>query len=89
MQDDRPLAPPPIHVVILVDEAEEGEEESYEDYVADSADSDSSDIGNEDEFVPETPAQNVARHVLPPPRPILALSTVLTHYHSLDRMRGL
>ncbi|QHO00133.1 uncharacterized protein DS421_13g403850 [Arachis hypogaea] len=84
VQDDRPLAPPPIHVVISVDEAEEGKEESDEDYVADSADSDSSDGGDEDECVLETPFQTVARHVLPPPHPILALSAVSSHYHSLD-----
>ncbi|XP_057759309.1 uncharacterized protein LOC130979782 [Arachis stenosperma] len=61
VQDDRPLAPPPIHVAVPVDEAEEGEENSDEDYVADSA-----------------------RHVLPPPLPIPALSAVSSHYHILD-----
>ncbi|RYR35178.1 hypothetical protein Ahy_A10g050309 [Arachis hypogaea] len=65
-------------------EIEEGEEETDEDYVADSTDSESSDGGDEDEFVPETPAGTVARHVLPPPHPILALSAVPSHYHSLD-----
>ncbi|RYR64132.1 hypothetical protein Ahy_A03g010265 [Arachis hypogaea] len=84
IQDDRPLAPPPIHVAIPVDEAEEGEEESDRDYVVDSTDSDSFKGGDEDEFVPETPAQTMARHVLPPPHPILTLSAMSSHYHSLD-----
>ncbi|XP_057734864.1 uncharacterized protein LOC130950383 [Arachis stenosperma] len=67
-----------------MDEADEGEEESDEDYVADSADSDSSDGGNEDECIPKTcPEDDVARHVLPPPHPIPALSAVPSHYHSL------
>ncbi|RYQ90347.1 hypothetical protein Ahy_B09g096476 isoform D [Arachis hypogaea] len=83
-EDDRPLAPPPIHVAIPVDEAEESKEESDEDYMADSADSDSSDSGDEDEFVPETLVQTVVRHVLPPPHPIPPLSTMPAHYHSLD-----
>ncbi|XP_016206183.1 uncharacterized protein LOC107646514 [Arachis ipaensis] len=81
VQDDRPLAPPPIHVAIPEHEAEEGEEESDEDYVANS---ESSDGGDEDEFVPETPAGAVARHVLPPPHLIPALLAVPSHYHSLD-----
>ncbi|XP_016177785.1 uncharacterized protein LOC107620081 [Arachis ipaensis] len=87
VQDDRPLAPLPIHVAIPVDEAEEGEEgeeESDGDYVADSVDSDSSEGSDEDEFVPETSAQTMACHVLPPPHPISALSAVPSHYHSLD-----
>ncbi|RYR74095.1 hypothetical protein Ahy_A02g008712 [Arachis hypogaea] len=82
--NDRPLAPPPIHVAILEHEVEEGEEESDEDYVADNADSKSSNGGDEDEFVPETPVGAVPRHVLLPPHPILALSAVPSHYHSLD-----
>ncbi|RYR51905.1 hypothetical protein Ahy_A06g026855 isoform B [Arachis hypogaea] len=84
VQDDRPLAPPPIHVTIPENEAEESEEESDEEYVVDSGDSKSSDGGDKDEFVPETPAGAVPRHVLPPPHPILALSAVPSHYHSLD-----
>ncbi|RYR05465.1 hypothetical protein Ahy_B06g085332 isoform E [Arachis hypogaea] len=84
VQDDRPLAPPPIHVAIPVDEAEEGEEESDEDYVADSADNDLSESGDGDECVPETPVQTVARHVLPRPHPISALSAVPSQDHSLD-----
>ncbi|RYR00344.1 hypothetical protein Ahy_B07g088476 [Arachis hypogaea] len=84
VQDDRSLAPPPAHVAVPVDEAEEDEEESDEDYVADSGDSDLSDSGHEDECVPETHVQTVARHVLPPPLPIPALSVVPSHYHSLD-----
>ncbi|XP_057760877.1 uncharacterized protein LOC130981295 [Arachis stenosperma] len=84
VQDDRLLAPPPIHVVIPVDEAEEGEEESDKDYVTDSANSDSFDGGDEDECVPETLIQTVVCHVLPPPHPILPLSAVPAHYHSLD-----
>ncbi|RYR61191.1 hypothetical protein Ahy_A04g018317 [Arachis hypogaea] len=83
-EDDRPLAPPPIHLTISVDEAEEGDEESDEEYVADSVDSDSSKGGNEEEFVPETPAQTMARHVLPPPHPIPVLLTVPSHYYSMD-----
>ncbi|RYQ88807.1 hypothetical protein Ahy_B09g095786 isoform A [Arachis hypogaea] len=83
-QDDRPLAPPPIHVAIPEHEAKEGKEESDADYVADSGDRESSDGGDEDEFVPETPAGAVPRHVLPPPHPISALSVVPSHYHSLD-----
>ncbi|RYR22752.1 hypothetical protein Ahy_B03g068056 [Arachis hypogaea] len=83
VQDDGPLAPPPIRVAIPEHEAEEGEEESDEDYVADSADTKSSDGGDEDEFVPETPAGAAPRHVLPPPHPIPALSAVPSHYHSL------
>ncbi|XP_057756387.1 uncharacterized protein LOC130975643 [Arachis stenosperma] len=79
-----PLAPPPIHVAILVNEAGEGEEELDEDYVADTADDDLSDSGDEDECVSETPVQTVVCHVLPPPHPILALSAVPSHYHSLD-----
>ncbi|XP_057740503.1 uncharacterized protein LOC130957673 [Arachis stenosperma] len=84
VQDDRPLAPPPIHVAIPEHEGEEGEEESDEDYVADSVDSESSDGGDEDEFVPETPAGAMRCHVLPPPHPIPALSAVPSYYHSLD-----
>ncbi|RYR24665.1 hypothetical protein Ahy_B02g058179 [Arachis hypogaea] len=84
VQDDRPLAPPSIHVAIPEHEAEEGEEESGEDYVVDSAESESSDGGDEDEFVPETPVWAVPCHVLPPPHPISALSAVPSHYHSLD-----
>ncbi|XP_057720667.1 uncharacterized protein LOC130935110 [Arachis stenosperma] len=84
VQDDRPLAPLPIHVVISVDEAEEGEEESDEDYVANSGDSDLSDSGDKNECVPETPVPTAARHVLPPPLLIPALSTVPSHYHSLE-----
>ncbi|XP_016164203.1 uncharacterized protein LOC107606680 [Arachis ipaensis] len=81
---DRPLAPPPIHVAVPVDEAEEGEEESDENYMVDSGDSDLSASGDQDECVPETPVPTVARHVLPPPHPIPALSAVPSHYHSLD-----
>ncbi|RYQ94466.1 hypothetical protein Ahy_B08g089380 [Arachis hypogaea] len=84
VQDDRPLAPPPIHVAIPEHEAKEGEEESDENYMADSGDSESSDGGDEDEFVLETHAGAVPRHVLPPPHPIPALSAVPIHYHSLD-----
>ncbi|RYR07196.1 hypothetical protein Ahy_B05g074512 [Arachis hypogaea] len=84
VQDDRPLAPPPIHVAVPVDEAEEGEEESDEDYVTDSGDSESSDGEDDNECVPETPVPTAPRHVLPPPLPISALSTVLSHYHNLD-----
>ncbi|RYR63036.1 hypothetical protein Ahy_A04g020818 [Arachis hypogaea] len=84
VNDDRPLAPPPIHVTIPVDEAKEGDEESDEEYVVDSTDSDSFEGGDEEEFVPERPAHNVPHHVLPPPYPILALSTVPSHYHTLD-----
>ncbi|XP_057745866.1 uncharacterized protein LOC130964488 [Arachis stenosperma] len=84
VQDDCPLAPPPIHVAVPVDESKEGEEESDEDYVVDSGDTDLSDSGDEDECVPETPVPTVARHVLPPPLPIPALSAVLSHYHGLD-----
>ncbi|RYQ80079.1 hypothetical protein Ahy_Scaffold1g106730 isoform G [Arachis hypogaea] len=83
-QDDRPLAPPPIHLAIPVDEAEEGDEELNEEYMANSANSDSSERGDEEEFVPETLAQTVAHHVLPPPHPIPTLSAVPSHYHSLD-----
>ncbi|XP_057739896.1 uncharacterized protein LOC130957004 [Arachis stenosperma] len=83
-QDDHSLAPPPIHVAIPENEAEEGEEKSDEDYVADSVDSESFDGGDEDEFVPKTPAGDVPRHMLPPPHPIPALSAVPSHYHSLD-----
>ncbi|RYR47241.1 hypothetical protein Ahy_A07g033196 [Arachis hypogaea] len=84
VQDDRPLAPPLIHIAIPVDEAEEGEEESDDDYVVDSVDSDSSDGDDEDGFFPETPGQTVPHHVLPPPHPIPALSAVPGHYYSLD-----
>ncbi|RYR54161.1 hypothetical protein Ahy_A06g029415 [Arachis hypogaea] len=84
VQDDRPLAPPSIHVAILEHEAEEGEEESDKNYVADSGDSESFDGGDEDEFVPETPVGAVSCHVLPPPHPIPALPVVPSHYHSLD-----
>ncbi|RYR75842.1 hypothetical protein Ahy_A01g000427 [Arachis hypogaea] len=59
VQDDRPFAPPPIYVAIPEHEGEEGEEKSDEDYVADS---ESSDDGDEDEFVPETPAGAVPSH---------------------------
>ncbi|XP_057740473.1 uncharacterized protein LOC130957639 [Arachis stenosperma] len=84
VQDDRPLAPLPIHAAVPVDEAEEGEEESDEDYVADSGDSESSDGEDENECVPETPVSTAPRHVLPPPLPISALLAVPSHYHSLD-----
>ncbi|RYR61273.1 hypothetical protein Ahy_A04g018418 [Arachis hypogaea] len=84
VQDDRPLAPLPIHVAIPVNEAEENEEESDEDYVADSGDSDLSDSGDKNEYVPETPVPTAACHVLPPPLPIPALSAIPSHYHSLD-----
>ncbi|RYR74388.1 hypothetical protein Ahy_A02g009081 [Arachis hypogaea] len=84
VQDDRPLAPPPIYVAILEHEAEESEEESNKDYVMDSADSESSDGGEENEFVSETPAGAVPRHVLLPPHPIPTLSAVPSHYHSVD-----
>ncbi|RYR52177.1 hypothetical protein Ahy_A06g027096 [Arachis hypogaea] len=84
VQDDRPLAPTPIHVAVPVDEAEEGEEESDEDYVADSGDSDLSDSGDENECVLETPVSTAARHILPPPLAILALSAVPSDYYSLD-----
>ncbi|XP_016168878.1 uncharacterized protein LOC107611474 [Arachis ipaensis] len=57
--------------------------EQDEDYVADSVDSKSSDGGDEDEFVLETPAGAVPRHVIPPPHPIPVLSAVPSHYHSL------
>ncbi|RYR72447.1 hypothetical protein Ahy_A02g006666 isoform E [Arachis hypogaea] len=84
VQDNRPLAPLPIHVASPVDEAEEGEEELDEDFVAESVNIDSSDGGDEDECVPKTPIQSVTRHVLPPPHPIPPLSAVPTHYYSLD-----
>ncbi|XP_057720103.1 uncharacterized protein LOC130934561 [Arachis stenosperma] len=84
VQDDRPIAPPLIHVAIPEHEVEEGEEESDEDYVADSGDSKSSDSEDDDEFVPETPTGAMPRHVLPPPHTIPALSAVSGHYHSLD-----
>ncbi|RYR09368.1 hypothetical protein Ahy_B05g077663 [Arachis hypogaea] len=61
VQDNRPLAPPPIHVAVPVDKAEEGKEESDEDYVADSGDTDLSDSEDEDECVPETPVPTVPR----------------------------
>ncbi|RYR07696.1 hypothetical protein Ahy_B05g075107 [Arachis hypogaea] len=82
VQDDRPLAPPPIHVAIPLDKAEECEEESDEEYVADSGDSDLSDSGDQNECVPETPIPTAACHVLPPPLPIQALSAVPSYYHS-------
>ncbi|RYR79685.1 hypothetical protein Ahy_A01g004501 [Arachis hypogaea] len=83
-----PLAPPPIHVAIPENEVEEGEEESDEDYVADSGDSESSDGGDEDKFVPETPAGAVPRlgmatgphgggDMPPAPRPRLHYSSPL------------
>ncbi|RYR33329.1 hypothetical protein Ahy_A10g047905 [Arachis hypogaea] len=73
------------HVVELSAEwmRREGKEESDEDYVTDSVNSDSFEGGDEDEIVSETPAQTMARHVLPPPHPIPALSVVPSHYHSL------
>ncbi|RYR65194.1 hypothetical protein Ahy_A03g011162 [Arachis hypogaea] len=60
------------------------EQESDEDYVADSGESGSFDSGDENVRVPETPVSTAARHVLPPPLPIPALSAVPSHYHSLD-----
>ncbi|RYR25402.1 hypothetical protein Ahy_B02g059120 [Arachis hypogaea] len=84
VQDNRPLAPPPIHVAVPVDEAEEGEEESDEDYVADSGDSKSFDGEDENDCVPETPVPTAPRHVLPPHLSIPALSAVSSHYHGLD-----
>ncbi|RYR01333.1 hypothetical protein Ahy_B06g080199 [Arachis hypogaea] len=84
VQDDRPLAPPPIHVAVPLDQAEECKEESDEDYVTDSGGSDLSDSGDENECVPETPVPTAARYVLPPPLSIPALLVVPSHYHSLD-----
>ncbi|RYR00082.1 hypothetical protein Ahy_B07g088134 [Arachis hypogaea] len=75
---------PSEHSNYVLDEAEEGEEESDENYMVDSGDSDLSASGDQDECVPETPVPTVARHVLPPPHPIPALSAVPSHYHSLD-----
>ncbi|RYR19718.1 hypothetical protein Ahy_B03g064590 [Arachis hypogaea] len=83
-EDERPLAPPPIHIAIPVDEAEEDDEESDEEYVADSADNDSSEGFDEEEFVPEMLAPTVARHVLPPLHSIPTLSAVPSHYQNLD-----
>ncbi|XP_052109286.1 uncharacterized protein LOC127744095 [Arachis duranensis] len=67
-----------------VDKADAGDKESDEEYAADSADSDSFEEGDDEEFVPKMPTPNVARHVLPPPYPIPALSTMPNRYHSLD-----
>nr|XP_025688814.1 uncharacterized protein LOC112790547 [Arachis hypogaea] len=48
VEDGRPLAPPPIHVAIPVEEVEDGDEESEEEYMGDSANSDSFDGGDLD-----------------------------------------
>ncbi|RYR74142.1 hypothetical protein Ahy_A02g008767 [Arachis hypogaea] len=79
--NDRPLAPPPIHVAIPVEDMEVGEEDLDQEYVANS---DSSEGDDEEEFVPETPAETVVRYVLPSSHPISALSDVPSHYHTLD-----
>ncbi|RYR12050.1 hypothetical protein Ahy_B04g069565 [Arachis hypogaea] len=68
VQDDQPLAPPPIYVAIPVEDRKMGKEDSDEKYVVDSADSDSFEGGDEEEFVPaEMPAGTAVRCVLPPP----------------------
>ncbi|XP_015932078.1 uncharacterized protein LOC107458382 [Arachis duranensis] len=84
VQDDRPLAPPPIHVAIPVADMELDEEDSDEEYIAESGDSDSSEAGDDKEFVLETPAKAAVRYVLSPPHLIPALSDVPSHYHTLD-----
>ncbi|RYR74563.1 hypothetical protein Ahy_A02g009286 isoform C [Arachis hypogaea] len=84
VQDDPPLAPPPIHVASPVEDMNVGDEDSDEEYVADSNDSDSSEDDDEEEFIPETPTEAVVRYVLPLPHPIPALSDVPSHYHALN-----
>ncbi|RYR16537.1 uncharacterized protein LOC107637195 [Arachis ipaensis] len=83
VQDDPPFAPPLIHVASLLDYMDVDGEEFDEDYVADSNDSDSSEDDDE-EFVPDTPIEPSRRYLLSAPRPILALSLVPSHYHTLD-----
>ncbi|RYR08145.1 hypothetical protein Ahy_B05g075703 [Arachis hypogaea] len=84
VQDNPPLAPPPIHVVVPVEDMEVGKEDSDEEYVVDSNNSDSSKDDDEEEFVPETPAETAVCYVLPSPHPILALSNVPSYYYTLD-----
>ncbi|RYR28443.1 hypothetical protein Ahy_B01g052571 [Arachis hypogaea] len=81
---ERVMAEQVMELFRRLDKVDEGNEESDEEYMVDNADSDSSKGGDDEEFVPETPAQIVARHILPSPHPISALSAVPSHYHSLD-----
>ncbi|RYR13384.1 hypothetical protein Ahy_B04g070409 isoform B [Arachis hypogaea] len=67
IQDDPPLAPPPIHVASPVEDMEVDGEEFDEEYVADSSERGSSEDDDEDEFVPEIPVKASRRYLLPLP----------------------
>ncbi|RYQ90803.1 hypothetical protein Ahy_B09g096791 isoform A [Arachis hypogaea] len=84
VQDDPPLAPPPIHVASPVDGIDVDAEDSNKEYVTDSNESGSSEDDDDEEFVPETPVEPSRRYLLPVPHPISALSLVPSHYHTLD-----
>ncbi|RYR14780.1 hypothetical protein Ahy_B04g071473 [Arachis hypogaea] len=83
-KDDPPLAPLPLYVACLVEDMDIDDENSDEEYIADNNESSSSEDDDEEEFVLETPVEQSRWYLLPSPHPILALSSVFNHYHTLD-----
>ncbi|QHO36766.1 uncharacterized protein DS421_9g286540 [Arachis hypogaea] len=79
VQDDPPLASPPIHVANPVEDMDVDGEKSDEEYGTNSNDSGFSEDYEEEEFVLETPVEASVRHLFPVPYPISALSVVLSH----------
>lgn len=69
VQDDPPLAPPPIHVASPVEDMDVDDEDSDKEYIADSNDSGSSEDDDDEEFVLETPTEAPVCYLLPPPPP--------------------
>ncbi|RYR46991.1 hypothetical protein Ahy_A07g032885 [Arachis hypogaea] len=84
MIDDPPLAPPPQQVASPMEDMDVDGDDSDEEYVVDSNDCGSSKDDEKEEFVLETSVEASIQYLLLAPHPILALSVVSSHYHTLD-----
>ncbi|RYR20336.1 hypothetical protein Ahy_B03g065443 [Arachis hypogaea] len=73
VQDDPPLAPPPIHDASPVEDMDMDNEDCDKEYVMDRNDSGSSEDDDKKEFVLDMPAEAVVPYILPPPPPSPAL----------------
>ncbi|RYR33337.1 hypothetical protein Ahy_A10g047915 [Arachis hypogaea] len=82
--DDPPLALLLLHCARPAVGMNVDGEESDKEYIVDSNESASSEKDDEDEFVPNTPVGGSVRYLLPALQPILELSDVPNHYHTLD-----
>ncbi|RYR74321.1 hypothetical protein Ahy_A02g008995 [Arachis hypogaea] len=82
--DNAPLAPHPLHCACPVQDMDVEDEESDEEYIADSHGSGSSEDDDDDEFIPETPIGGSVRYLLPFSYLIPELSSIPSHYHTLD-----